>query len=77
MVSHDLLCLMVTNQIEFDQQESNLFLKIRTRDGPLLSGAGFQIENLRYHHFYLTELGKKLAIILLQRLKSVSSYRQK
>ena len=26
------------------------------RDGPSLPGASFQIENLRYHHFYLTEM---------------------
>ena len=54
MVSHHLSNLTVTNQIAYDQ-------RIRRRDGPPLQGAGFQIRNPRYHHFYLTEL---LAVFL-------------
>ena len=44
MVSHYLVCSTVTNEIAFD-------LLIRMRHGPLLSGAGFQIGNLKYYHF--------------------------
>ena len=50
MASQNLPHSPVANQIAFDPW-------IQTDDGPWLSGTGFQIGKLRYHHFYyLTEL---------------------
>ena len=56
MVSHDLPRSTITDQIAFDQRDLHWTPEFeRMMDQPLLPGAGFQIGNLRYHHFYLTD----------------------
>ena len=50
---------MVIDKIDcINQRDLHSTSLNRTRDGPSLSGAGSQTGNLRYHHFYLTELGR-------------------
>ena len=44
MISHDVSCSTITNQIAFDQP-----------DGLPVPFAGFQIRNFRFHHFYLID----------------------
>ena len=56
MVSHDLLRLPVANQITFDQRDSKSIPKFERTMDRCCHAAGFQIGNLRYHHFYSTEL---------------------
>ena len=56
MVSHDLPRLTVTNQIAFDQRDLYSTPEFERTMDRRLAGAGFQIGNLRYQHFYLTDI---------------------
>ena len=56
LVSYNLSRSTITNQIAFDQRDLHLISRIQKCNGPSLPGTGFQIGNLRYHHFYLTGL---------------------
>ena len=56
MISNNLLRSTVINQIAFDQQDLHSSPELERAMDRLISGAGFQTENLGYHYFYLTEM---------------------
>ena len=56
MVSDELPRLTITNPNCIRSTRFAFDSCIGTRNGPSLLGADFQIRNLKYYHFYLTEL---------------------